>query len=111
MADDAEVARGALQVGLDLRLRGEAGRPVRVQREGERVQVARYVAAAARIAVVAPHTADVGRALEHHEVVPAGLHQLDRGAEAREAAADNDDVAFFHVSSRLPYLPWVTYSG
>src|SRR3954447_23251140 len=111
MADDAEVARGALQIGLDLRLRGEAGRPVRVQRKGERVQVARYVAAAARIAVVAPDTADVVRALEDDEVVAAGLLQLNSGAEAGEAAADDDDVAFFHVSSRLPYLPWVTYSG
>src|SRR3954447_24362011 len=105
MADDAEVARGALQVGLDLRLRGEAGRPVRVQRERERVQVARYVAAAARIAVVAPDTTDVVTALEDDEVVPAGLLQLNRRAETGEAAADNDDVAFFHVSSRCRTYP------
>ena len=44
------------------------------------------------IGVVAPGAADVGRALEDHEVVDALLLQADGGAEPAEAAADDGDV-------------------
>src|SRR3954452_24717660 len=97
MRQDAELARGALQVSLDLRLRREARRPVRVGREGERVEVARHVAAAARGVVVPPSPADVGSAFKDDEVGSPGALQLDRRTEAGEPAPDDDGVVLFHV--------------
>jgi hypothetical protein len=87
------VAIGAVaQVVPDLGLRREEARPVRVRRERERVQVRRDVALAARVRVVAPRAADVGRALEDDEVVLAGLLELDGDAQAREPGAENGDL-------------------
>ena len=86
---DPEVGGDPLQVGADLGLPAEDVRPVRVRREGEGVQVARHVAGAAGVGVVAPGAPDGGRPLEHHEVLDALLPQPDRGADAREAAADD----------------------
>ena len=39
-----------------------------------------------------PRAADVGVALEHDEVGPAGAQQRDRHADAAEAATDDRDV-------------------
>ena len=94
---DPGVLGAAAQVGLDLRLARERAAPGRVGREGERVQVRRDVALAARVMVVAPRAADVVGALEHDEVVDALLLEADRHAEAGEAAADDGHV---HVARR-----------
>ncbi len=81
----------AFQVGLDLRLGRAQARPVRVERERERVQVRGHVAGAARVAVVAPGPAETRGALEQHEVVLAALLEPDRRAQAGEAGADDHD--------------------
>ncbi len=47
-----------LEVGADLGLRGELAAPVRVGREGERVEVRLHVAGAAGVGVVAPGAAE-----------------------------------------------------
>ena len=54
----------------------------------------RHVARAARVRVVAPHAADLARALEDEEVrsPPPGLLEPDGGAEAAESAPDDGDV-------------------
>ena len=82
----------ALEVGLDLRLRRVRRAPVAVAGEGVRVQLARDVAAGAGVGVVAPGPADVVRLLDHDEIRLAVLGQLDRGAEAGEAGADDQVV-------------------
>src|SRR6185312_2298441 len=43
--------------------------------------------------VVAPGAADVGRLLDQHEIVPPGLLQPDRHADAAKPGADDRDVA------------------
>ena len=78
-----------LDVGLDLRLRGEGHRPVGVGREGEGVELARHVAGRAGVGVVAPGAADVGALLDDDEVALAVLLQLDRGAQTGEPGADD----------------------
>src|SRR5262249_35091475 len=50
------------------------------------------VDAAARIRVVTPHAADVVAALEDRDVVEPGFLELDGGADAREAGADDGDA-------------------
>ena len=79
------------QVVADLGLPGEGAGPVRVGREGQRVQVRRDVAGAARIGVVPPDAADLLLALQHGEVLAAALERVRRGQPA-EARADNDDA-------------------
>ena len=69
------------QVVEDLLLRRAQPRPVAALREGERVQVARHVAGGARVAVVEPRAAEVGRALEDRDV------RRSRGARSSIAAA------------------------
>ncbi len=85
----AVLARGAVQVLEDLRLGRVVARPLRVHREGERVQVRGDVARAARVRVRPPRAAEPARALEDDEVVDALLAQPDGGAEAAEAGADD----------------------
>src|SRR3954466_355930 len=89
---DAEALDALAQVVEDLRLLGVAVRPVVLGGERERVEVARHVALAAGIGVGEPRAAHVGRALEHDEIVHAGLLQADRHSEATEARADYCDV-------------------
>ena len=66
--EDAGPRGDLLEVGLDLRLRGEGDRPVGVGRERERVELARDVAGRAGVGVVAPGAADVGALLDDEEV-------------------------------------------
>ena len=88
----------------DLGLGREGGRPVRVGREGERVEVRGDVAAAAGVGVVAPGAADVAGALEQHEVAlarPASAGSPCRCPE--KPGADDDDAVVGQVTP-------VTYS-
>jgi len=78
------------QVGLDLGLGRERPRPVRVRREGERVELGGDVAGGTGIGVVAPGAADVVAALDHEEVLLAVLGEPDRHAETAEAGADDE---------------------
>src|SRR5690606_27567550 len=77
-------------VGLDLALPGERTRPVRIGREGVRVQMRGHVAGRAGVGVVAPGAADIVAALEHQIIGAPLLLQPDRQAEAGEPAADDD---------------------
>jgi hypothetical protein len=96
----AELGRTALQVIPDLRLAREGVAPVRVQREGERVEMGVDVAGAAGVAVVAPGAADGIGALEHHEIVHALLTQADGEAEAAEPAPDDHDANLRGVGAK-----------
>ena len=98
----AVAVRAVAQVLEDLGLRREGARPVRVGREGERVEMRGHVAATARIGVVAPGAADVRGALEHREVELALLPELDCHAEPGEAGADDDDPMVGQVNLRSP---------
>jgi hypothetical protein len=98
VGQDAVVLRALAQVGEDLGLRREQPTPIGVGRERERVEVRLHVAGAARIGVVAPGPAHVGRALQDHEVIDAGLLEQDARAETRKAGPCNADV---HVSRRV----------
>ena len=89
-------SRDALEVGADLRLRRVGPAPVRVRGERERVEVRGDVAGAAGVGVRPPGAADVGVALEDHEVVDALLAQPDGEAEAGEPGADDRDVDCAH---------------
>ena len=88
----ALVGRDPAQVVADLGLGREGRAPVRVGREGERVDVAGHVAATARVGVLAPGAADLARPLEDDEVVAAGALQPAGHREAGEAAADDRDL-------------------
>jgi hypothetical protein len=85
----AEVAGDVAHVLLDLGLRGEPPRPVRLRGEREGVEVRRDVAGRARVGVGAPDAADVVAPLEQHEVLDAGLLQPDGGRHAAEAGSDD----------------------
>ena len=74
---DAVLAGDPAQVVEDLRLRRAQARPVAALGEGERVQVARDVAGRARVGVVEPGAAQLGRALEDRDVARS------RGCAAR----------------------------
>src|SRR5690606_3552194 len=73
------------EVVPDVLLGGEGVPPVRVEGEGERVEMGGYVAGAARVGVVAPGAADVVVLLEDEQVVEAVAAQHDRGSQAAEA--------------------------
>ena len=81
---------GALEVGLDLRLRGERARPVGVGREAEGVQLAGHVAGGAGVGVVPPGAADGVALLHDDEVGEAVLVELDGGAETGEAGTHDE---------------------
>src|ERR1051326_8703614 len=84
---DPVLARAVAKVVPDLGLRRERAAPARIGLEGEGVEVARHVAGAAGVRVVAPGSANVVRSLEDHEVMDAGLLEPDAAADPREAAA------------------------
>ena len=88
---DAEPVGDFAQVVLDLGLRRERRRPLRVGREGERVQVRRHVTPAARVRVVPPGAADVVRTLQYDEVVVPGLLEPDRHPDPGEPGPDHHD--------------------
>src|SRR5579871_6606314 len=77
MREDAEACRAAPQVVPDLRLGRVRARPVRIEREGERVKVRRNITGAARIGVVAPRSADVRSLLQHNKVMISMLFETD----------------------------------
>jgi hypothetical protein len=88
--EDARLPGDVLEVGLDLRLRGERPRPLGVRRERERVELAGHVAGGARVGVVAPGAADGLTLVDHDEVGDAGLVELDRRTETGEAGAEDE---------------------
>ena len=89
---DAEAAGAVVQVVLDLLAQRVCGGPVRLRSERERVEVRRDVALTARVRVRLPRAAQVGRALEHDEVVAAGALEPDRRTQSTEAGTDDRDV-------------------
>ena len=78
-----------VQVSQDLLARREAPAPAPGP-ERERVQVRRHVAGQARIAVIAPRSAEVIRPVQHDEVVDACLLERDRHADPAESGTDDD---------------------
>ena len=98
--DHAEALGRLAEVGEDLGLRRVGLAPLGVRRERERVEVARDVAAATGVSVVAPRAADVLGPLED-DVVEAGALEGDRGAEAGEAGADDGDLVVGPIRSSL----------
>ena len=91
------VGRDPAQVLADLRLGREGRAPIRVGREGERVDVARDVAATPRVGVLAPGPADLPGALQDDEVGAARPPQAGGHRQAGEAAADDRDLDFLLV--------------
>jgi hypothetical protein len=89
VAPQPEIVSAALQIGLDFGLTRKRPAPPGIRGEGERVEVARHVASAAGIGVVAPSAAHVVAALEQDEVGDARLLEADRHAEAGEPGADD----------------------
>ncbi|ESU48605.1 hypothetical protein P376_3422 [Streptomyces sp. HCCB10043] len=89
MRAEPEGVGDALQVGPDVLLAGEGARPVRIGREGEGVEVGRYVAGAAGIAVVAPGAAHRAGPLQDDEIGDAFAAQPDGGPQAPESGTDH----------------------
>ena len=85
------LARDALKVGEDLRLRRIHARPVRIRLEGIRVEHRRDVARAARIGIARPCAAELAPALEHDEVAPA-LLEPNRRKQSSHSRTDDDCV-------------------
>src|SRR3954452_20689166 len=88
--DDAVVLRDLAQVAVDLRLLRVCVGPLRVECEGEGVEVRRDVAAAAGVLVGPPRPADVVHLLDD-DVLDALLGELDGRTDATEPGADDDD--------------------
>src|SRR6188472_4233410 len=127
MALDPALPRSAAQVLENLRLRREHPAPVGVQLERVRIEVSRHVAGAPRVRVRPPGATERLVALEHQEVVEAGLAQLDSYPEAAEPRADDRHAhiaqpairavrlrpthAYDHVPDDSPFpaarTPWV----
>ena len=91
-AVDAVGARHGAQVVVDLALARAQPRPVAALRIGERVEVARDVAGGARIAVVEPGSAELGRLLEDPHVADPVIAQLDGGRDPAEARTHDEHV-------------------
>ena len=88
---DPGVLDVARQVGLDLRPVGPLGVVPRHREVGEGVGVARALGAQPRVAALgAPDPADVGGAVEDHDLV-AGLVEHLGGAEPGDAGPDDGD--------------------
>jgi hypothetical protein len=62
---------------------------MRIGRERKRIQMRLDATCAAEIVVVAPHAADIARALKDHEIVDAVALELDRRSQPAEAAAND----------------------
>src|SRR4029079_13846403 len=71
---------------------GVRRRPAGVAGEGERVELARHVAARGRGGVVTPGAAHVVVLLDHHVVGLTRLGELEGGAEPSEAGPDDQVV-------------------
>src|SRR5258708_9764928 len=82
----------ALQIIVDFLLTGIHARPLGRRREGKRIKVRRNIASAARIAIVPPGAADVGALFDDEKRAHPGFEKLDTHAQARKAAADNEDI-------------------
>ena len=86
------LVHAVLRVGLELRPRRVHARPVAALLEGELVAEGRDVDRDPRVGVPVPGAPDTVPRLEHDEVAEAGLVELDRRPDAREAGTDHDDL-------------------
>ena len=89
VGEQALFAGDALLIGVDLAGGGVGLGPAGVGGEAERVEVRRHVAAAVRVAVVSPGTADRRRPFEDHEVGATRVEQANGHAHSREAGPDD----------------------
>ena len=105
LAVDAVVAGDAAQVLEDLGLRRAEPRPVAPRGVGEGVEVARDVAGRARVGVGVPGAAELGVALEQHDVAEPVALELDGGGDAAEARPDDHDLLRHRVSSHRHSMP------
>ena len=87
-----ETVHALADVVPDFALRGERTGPLRIEREGERVEVGGDVARGAGVGVVAPGAAEVVAAVEDDEVVDAHGAQAGRHPDAGEPGTDDDDA-------------------
>src|SRR3546814_3267687 len=83
--------RLSFEIGEDFGLHREHPRPARVGCEAVAVEMARNIARAAGLGVVAPGAADAVDLFEDHEIVDPALPQPDRGEQHGHAGADDDD--------------------
>ncbi len=102
LAMQAEVVDHVLDVAADLAGGRVGARPGRVLDERERVQQRRDVASGTGIGVVPPGSADAVGTFEDHDVVDAGLGELDRRAESGETGTDNERVVGVRRHVRPP---------
>src|SRR3954453_5904789 len=98
--DDAVVLRDLAQIAVDLRLLRVCVGPLRVEGEGEGVEVRRDVAAAAGVLVGPPGPADVVHLLDD-DVLDALLGELDGCADPAETSTDDDDSMMIQRGRRL----------
>ena len=88
--------RDLVQVGPDLRLRGEATGPAGIRREREAVQVRGHVTGRAGVGVVPPGAAQRVVPLQHHQVVQTGPLEPGRRPDPAEAGPDDGHAEVGH---------------
>jgi hypothetical protein len=95
----AALGHQRVQVSQDLLARREAPAPG-PRPERERVQLRRNVAGQARIAVIAPRSAQVIGPVKHDEVVDPRLLERDRHADPAKSRTDDDHPVRHGTPSR-----------
>ncbi len=92
VATDVVLPCHALEVGADLVAARERVRPVRVGREGVRVEVRRHVARETRVGVLAPRPAEGLGLLVDGDVLVAGTPELDHAQDPGHSRADHHEA-------------------
>lgn len=93
---DTELVGAVVEVGLDLRLQWVEPGPVRIRREGKRVQRRRNIALSTGVGVHVPRSTDRVVTFEDEEVLAPLLLESNRGAEPAEPGPDDRDVDHRH---------------
>jgi hypothetical protein len=111
-ASVARVQKQPSSSNVAAQMRGRVdARPVRALGEGELVAERRDVDGDPRIRVPVPRAADPVARLDDEVVVDAGVVELDRRAEAAEAAADDDRLVLRDRHRRFAHAPSVADPG
>ena len=92
MIANAAFVGATLKIGVNFRLNRKHARPVRVRREGERIEMRGDITGRARINIVTPDATDRVRLFQNDEILDAALLQAMRHPDAAKAGSDDDHI-------------------